>query len=63
MTSLNTPAEQRRSYDLPQDNVLLVTCMDLRLIDDIVDFMNHDNLRNRYDHVVFAGAGARRSRW
>lgn len=56
MTYLHQAAEQVRPYDPPQDNVLLVTCMDLRLIDDIVEFMNHDNLCNRYDHVVFAGA-------
>lgn len=56
MTYVHQPAERVRPYDPPRDNVLLVTCMDLRLIDDIVEFMNHDNLCNRYDHVVFAGA-------
>jgi carbonic anhydrase len=30
--------------------------MDLRLLDDILHFMDLDNLTNRYDHVVFAGA-------
>ncbi len=30
--------------------------MDLRLIDDIVDFMEGDNMSNRYDQLVFAGA-------
>jgi hypothetical protein len=44
------------SYLPPEENVLLVTCMDMRLLDNIVQFMNHDNLINRYDHVVFAGA-------
>lgn len=43
-------------YEPPRDNVLLLTCMDLRLLDNIVQFMNHDNLVNRYDHVVFAGS-------
>lgn len=44
------------SYAPPRGNVLLLSCMDLRLLDEIVAFMNHDNLANRYDHVVFAGA-------
>jgi hypothetical protein len=30
--------------------------MDPRLLDDTVGFMNHDNLTNRYDHVILAGA-------
>ena len=44
------------TYPPPRGTVLLLTCMDLRLLDEIVQFMNHDNLVNRYDHVVFAGA-------
>ncbi|BBO34304.1 hypothetical protein [Lacipirellula parvula] len=43
-------------YEPPHENVLLISCMDLRLLDDIVTFMNGDNLCNRYDHLVFAGA-------
>ena len=45
-----------RPYPAPRKNVLLLSCMDLRLIDDIVDFMEGDNLSNRYDQLVFAGA-------
>jgi hypothetical protein len=30
--------------------------MDLRFLDEITGFMNHDNLANRYDHVILAGA-------
>ncbi len=30
--------------------------MDLRLIDDLVPFMEGDNLTNRYDQLVFAGS-------
>lgn len=56
MTYVHQAGEKVHPYDPPQDNVLLVTCMDLRLLDNIVAFMNHDNLCNRYDHVVFAGA-------
>jgi hypothetical protein len=56
MTYLHPAADSIHAYDPPHENVLLVTCMDLRLLDNIVDFMNHDNLCNRYDHIVFAGA-------
>jgi carbonic anhydrase len=45
-----------RPYPAPRKNVLLLSCMDLRLIDDIVRFMEADNLSNRYDQLVFAGA-------
>jgi carbonic anhydrase len=40
----------------PRKQVLLLTCMDSRLLDDTVAFMNDYNLENRYDQVVFAGA-------
>lgn len=40
----------------PRKKVLLVSCMDQRLLDDTVHFMNSLNLHNRYDHLVFAGA-------
>ncbi len=45
-----------RPYPPPRKNVLLLSCMDLRLIDDIVPFMEGDNLANRYDQLVFAGS-------
>lgn len=41
--------------DPPRKNVLLLTCMDQRLLDDTVRFMNHLNLQNRYDQVALAG--------
>ena len=44
-----------RPYPPPRKNVLLLSCMDLRLIDDLVPFMEGDNLSNRYDQLVFAG--------
>lgn len=40
----------------PQKQVLLLTCMDLRFIDDVTHFMNERNLENRYDQLIFAGA-------
>jgi hypothetical protein len=45
-----------RSYTPARGHVLLLSCMDPRLLDDTVEFMNHDNLVNRYDHVILAGA-------
>lgn len=43
-------------YRLPLRNILLLTCIDLRLMDEIVHFMEHDNLTNRYDQFSLAGA-------
>lgn len=37
-------------------NVLLLSCMDLRLLDETVAFMDLLGLTNRYDHVILAGA-------
>ena len=58
MAELTTLAMARISgdYPLPRHNVLLVSCMDLRLINELVSFMDRDNLTNRYDHLVVAGA-------
>ena len=35
---------------------LLLSCMDYRLVDDIVRYMDGRRLTNNYDHVVLAGA-------
>lgn len=43
-------------YRVPRFNVLLISCMDLRLLDNIVHFMDHDNLTNRYDQFIMAGS-------
>lgn len=45
----------------PRKHVLLLSCMDQRLLDDTVRFMNRLNLHNRYDQLTLAGAamGAR----
>lgn len=40
----------------PRKHVILLTCMDVRLLDDTVAFMNRFNLANRYDQLVFAGS-------
>ncbi len=35
---------------------LLLSCMDYRLVDDIVRYMDGRGLTNNYDHVILAGA-------
>jgi len=35
---------------------LMLSCMDYRLIDDTMRFMDSQGLQNNYDHVVLAGA-------
>jgi carbonic anhydrase len=35
---------------------LLLTCMDFRLMDDIERYMSGRGLRDKYDHIVLAGA-------
>lgn len=44
------------SYPPARGPVLLLSCMDPRLLDNTAMFMNHDNLENRYDQVILAGA-------
>jgi carbonic anhydrase len=39
-------------------DALLLSCMDYRLVDDLVKFMDGKGLTNKYDHVVLAGASA-----
>jgi len=42
-------------HKVPKYNVLLLSCIDLRLNDNIVHFMDHENLTNRYDQYIMAG--------
>ena len=44
-------------YPVPRKNVLLLSCMDLRVMSELSVFMDRDNLTNRYDHLIVAGAG------
>ena len=54
---LNTPTPPVDVFaDPPRKHVMLLSCMDQRLLDDTVRFMNELNLHNRYDQVIFAGA-------
>jgi hypothetical protein len=56
MTMPRPLREHDISYPPARGSVMLLTCMDLRVLDEVADFMAHDNLSNRYDHIVFAGA-------
>jgi carbonic anhydrase len=56
MPLVRLPSIHDTSYEPARGPVLLLSCMDLRVLDEIVQFMDHDNLVNRYDHVVLAGA-------
>lgn len=42
-------------YLAPRKYALVVSCVDCRLLDDLVRFLDHDNLTNRYYHLTFAG--------
>ena len=53
MSNLNYP--DVKEYHLPKKNILVLSCMDLRLTDNLVDFLHFDNLHNRYDHFILAG--------
>jgi hypothetical protein len=39
-------------------DALVLTCMDYRLIDEALNYFNGRGLRNKYDHIVLAGASA-----
>jgi hypothetical protein len=39
-----------------ETEALLLSCMDFRLMDDIVRYMDGRGLTNKYDHVILAGA-------
>jgi carbonic anhydrase len=54
MSVLNYPLES--AYKHPKKNILVISCMDLRLTDNLVEFLHFDNLQNRYDHFILAGA-------
>lgn len=56
MPLIRVPREFDTTYPPARGPVLLLTCMDLRLLDEVVQFMDHDGLTNRYDHVILAGA-------
>ncbi|MFO1066609.1 MAG: carbonic anhydrase [Pirellulales bacterium] len=56
MPIVRLPSTHDTSYPPARGPVLLLSCMDLRFMDEIVQFMDHDGLTNRYDHITIAGA-------
>jgi hypothetical protein len=53
MSNLTYPAVTE--YQLPKKNIIVIGCIDLRLTDDVLNFLDFDNLTNRYDIVTLAG--------
>lgn len=54
--ALLTPATVRRAEAAGGTDVMLLSCMDYRLMDDIAAYMQKRGLKNKYDHVILAGA-------
>ena len=54
----NANYQNSAGHTSPRKNVLMLSCMDLRLLDNLVAFMNFENLENRYDQFILAGAAA-----
>jgi len=46
---------QESGYRPPKKYVLVLSCVDARLLDDLVQFLDQDNLTNRYYHVTLPG--------
>jgi carbonic anhydrase len=54
--SSSDPSDQPiPKYLPPKKYVLVLSCVDARLLDDLVRFLDHDNLTNRYYHVTLPG--------
>ncbi len=45
-----------RSARAAETDALLLSCMDYRLIDETERYMSGRGLRNKYDHIILAGA-------
>jgi carbonic anhydrase len=54
LLAAGTYAPQARASG--KTEVLLLTCMDFRLMDEIERYMSARGLRDKYDHIVLAGA-------
>lgn len=55
-TSPYLDASWHPSYPPPRKYVLVLSCVDARLLDDLLRFLDRDNLTNRYYHVTLPGA-------
>lgn len=54
-TSPGLSRKYPHGYPAPRKFSLVISCVDCRLLDDLVRFLDHDNLTNRYYQVSFAG--------
>lgn len=45
-----------RAWAAGGTDALLLSCMDYRLVDDTERFMSGKGMRNKYDHIILAGA-------
>ena len=45
-----------RAHAAGGTDALLLSCMDYRLMDEVEQYMSGRGLRNKYDHVILAGA-------
>jgi hypothetical protein len=52
---LSTSPSNHPEHPAPKKYVLVVSCVDSRLLDDLVYFLDNDNLMNRYYQVALAG--------
>lgn len=55
-TSIHRAYPPDTAYAAPKKYVLVLSCVDYRLLDDLIRFLDRDNLTNRYYHVALAGA-------
>lgn len=55
--STNAPKQLSESvdYPAPKKYVLVLSCVDARLLDDLVRCLDNDNLTNRYYHITLPG--------
>lgn len=53
MSYLDYPAVTE--YKLPKKNIIVISCIDLRLTEEVLNFLHFDNLTNRYDIFALAG--------
>jgi hypothetical protein len=51
---LHCPRDEH-PYKAPKKWALVLSCVDARLLDDLVSYLDEDNLTNRYYHVTLPG--------
>jgi carbonic anhydrase len=56
VTLLGSPSLLPEARAAGATDALLLSCMDFRLMDDIERYMTGRGLRDKYDHIVLAGA-------